>query len=263
MDNQSGSNIDDIHDERIETERFSGFSGDDNDGEYNFEDIGLSDDEELIPGSNSSTLEECAKENGEEDNLYNSDKEVDDENEHSVETEVEAPKDGMKFDTVEDLLKHLTDYAKQCAFSVRLRNVKPARNTNKPAKHILWICHKGRQQSSRSKNKMKPRPSQMTNCGANFNAKEFEGQWMYTSVNLDHNHPLKLEDIRYLRAFRKVPKEVERRIMINDEAGIRPSKTYLAEAVKSHGFQNLPFLERDMRNPLKRRDKRNWLDQIP
>ncbi|XP_074298579.1 protein FAR-RED IMPAIRED RESPONSE 1-like [Silene latifolia] len=111
---------------------------------------------------------------------------------------------------------------------------------------------------------MKPRPSQMTNCGAKFNAKDSEGQWMYTSVNLNHNHRLKPEDIRYLRAYRKVSKEVERRIMINDEAGIRPSKTYLAEAVKSHGFQNPPFLERDMRNLLqkKRQEKLDGPDSV-
>ncbi|XP_074299899.1 protein FAR-RED IMPAIRED RESPONSE 1-like [Silene latifolia] len=104
----------------------------------------------------------------------------------------------------------------------------------------------------------------MIGCNAKFNAKEFEGRWRYTKVELGHNHDLNPEDVRYLRAYRKLPKEVERRVLINDEAGIRPSRSYLAEAVKNHGFQNLSYLEKDVRNFLqkKRQEKLAGPDSI-
>ncbi|XP_074297935.1 protein FAR1-RELATED SEQUENCE 6-like [Silene latifolia] len=191
MDSQSYSNINETLDKvNDEATHWEG-----QDGEINFETIDLLDDEEAIPEDYLASLEENMSDDGEENSPSNTEDEFDgDNNDHSVIENVEAPQDGMKFETVEELKKHLRNYAKQCGFSIRQRNVKPSPKTKLPPKHILWVCNKAGKQVNRSQNKIKPRPSQMIGCNAKFNAKEFEGRWRYTKVELGHNHDLNPED---------------------------------------------------------------------
>ncbi|XP_038678496.1 protein FAR-RED IMPAIRED RESPONSE 1-like isoform X2 [Tripterygium wilfordii] len=103
---------------------------------------------------------------------------------------------------------------------------------------------------SRSKNVISHRPTQKNGCKARLRARisAAEGKWEITSFEDQHNHALSPNKARYFLCNREINPHVQRQLVINDIAGIRPNKSHSAQVIAAGGHDNLPFLQRDTRN---------------
>ncbi|XP_025702729.1 protein FAR1-RELATED SEQUENCE 5-like [Arachis hypogaea] len=72
--------------------------------------------------------------------------------------------------------------------------------------------------------------------------------WVVSRVELRHSHPCSAEKAVHYHEYWELTIHAKCVIMDNDEAGIRPNKTYLALANKVGGSSNLSFSEKDVRN---------------
>ncbi|XP_057756376.1 protein FAR1-RELATED SEQUENCE 5-like [Arachis stenosperma] len=76
--------------------------------------------------------------------------------------------------------------------------------------------------------------------------------WVVSRLELRHSHPCSAEKDVHYHEYRELTMHAKCVITDNDEAGIRPNKTYLALANEVSGSANLGFLEKDVRNYITR-----------
>ncbi|RYQ80018.1 hypothetical protein Ahy_Scaffold1g106709 isoform C [Arachis hypogaea] len=72
--------------------------------------------------------------------------------------------------------------------------------------------------------------------------------WMVSKLELKHTHPCSAKQAMHYIEYRELTMHVKCVIQNNDEAGIRPNKTYLALPNEVGGSSNLGYSEKDVRN---------------
>ncbi|KAG6470424.1 hypothetical protein ZIOFF_071497 [Zingiber officinale] len=130
--------------------------------------------------------------------------------------EVKLPEIGMIFSSEEEIRTFYNSYATSVGFGISKLG---GRNGDDGKQKYFSIgCAKNRKKVSQAKNALHPRPSSKTNCKAKINvAVRNDGNFVITSVDLEHNHLLSPGKSRHFRF----------------EAG---------------GYENLSFDERKCRN---------------
>ncbi|XP_057730478.1 protein FAR1-RELATED SEQUENCE 5-like [Arachis stenosperma] len=71
---------------------------------------------------------------------------------------------------------------------------------------------------------------------------------MVSKLELKHTYPCSVKQVVHYTKYRKLTMPAKCVIQNNDEAGIRPNKTYLALANEVVGSSNLGYSEKDVRN---------------
>ncbi|RYR39380.1 hypothetical protein Ahy_A09g044893 [Arachis hypogaea] len=147
---------------------------------------------------------------------------------------------GMTFTTLEDAGKFHRNYAKAVGFSTRVRSTNRKGNE---IKNQLITC------SREGKWKSKISPTEKTNptSSLNFPARIYI-------------HTLKDVGAWIISKHKKLSLSIRRTIENNEEAGIRPSKTYQSFVAATGGHRELNFIEKDMRNYITR-EVRNVFEQ--
>ncbi|RYR14329.1 hypothetical protein Ahy_B04g070880 isoform B [Arachis hypogaea] len=137
----------------------------------------------------------------------------------------------MTFNTLEDTTKFYKDYSKAVGFSTRIRSTNKKGNK---IKNQLITC------SKEGKWKSKISPTERTNPSAGLNCptriyihilKDI-GVWIISKVVLHHSHSCFANQVEMLKQYRKLSMSVRCTIENNEEAGIRPSKTYQSYVVE-------------------------------
>ncbi|RYR48775.1 hypothetical protein Ahy_A07g034848 [Arachis hypogaea] len=118
-----------------------------------------------------------------------------------------VPKVGMTFTTLEDAGKFYRDYAKAAGFSTRVRS------TNR----------KGNESTNRKGNEIK---NLLITPRIYIHTLKNVGAWIISKVVLHHSHPCCPSKAEMLKQHRELSMSIRRTIENNEEAGIRPSKTY-------------------------------------
>ncbi|XP_020961120.1 protein FAR1-RELATED SEQUENCE 5-like [Arachis ipaensis] len=144
-----------------------------------------------------------------------------------------VPKVGMTFNTLEDAAKFYKDYAKAVSFSTRVRS------TNKKGK---W--------KSKISLTEKANPTAGLNCPARIYIHVLKdvGVWIILKVVLHHSHPYCPDQAQMLKQHRELSMSVCRAIENNEEASIRPSKTFQSFVAAAGGHCELNFIEKDVRS---------------
>jgi hypothetical protein len=160
---------------------------------------------------------------------------------------VEEPKEGMLFGSIEELLEHYRNYAKQEGFGVVQKKKKKYENGD--VHYITLACaRQGNASSSSSNNLCKPMKTSKTRCKATLSATLVDTMWYVTNVKLGHNHNLSPGKTRYIRCHKKLNLTTKRKLDIDDRAEIRTNKIYNSLAVEAGGYENLTFGEKECRN---------------
>ncbi|XP_042980212.1 protein FAR1-RELATED SEQUENCE 5-like [Carya illinoinensis] len=159
---------------------------------------------------------------------------------------IEEPKQGMEFNSFEDLMVYYKQYAKNCGFGVMTQ--RSEKSEDQSVRYVTLGCARGGKARIKSSNIAKPRPTGKTDCKAMINALRVEGKMRLTTVNNSHNHAISPQKSRFFRCNREVNETVKRVLDTNDLAGIQLNKSYGSLVVGAGGFENLPFLEKDCRN---------------
>ncbi|QHO22941.1 Protein FAR1-RELATED SEQUENCE [Arachis hypogaea] len=136
-----------------------------------------------------------------------------------------VPKVGMTFTTLEDAGKFYRNYAKAAGFSTRVRCTN--RKENEIKNQLITCSREGKWKSKISPTE-KTNPIAGLNCPARIYIHTLKdvGAWIISKVVLDHSHPCCPSKAEMLKQHRELSMSIRRTIENNEEAGIRPSKTY-------------------------------------
>ena len=170
-----------------------------------------------------------------------------------------VPKVGMTFTTLEDAGKFYRNYAKAAGFSTRVRCTN--RKGNEIKNQLITCSREGKWKSKISPTE-KMNPTAGLNCPARIYIHTLKdvGAWIISKVVLDHSHPCCPSKAEMLKQHRELSMSIRRTIENNEEAGIRPSKTYQSFVAAAGGHRKLNFIEKDVRNYITR-EVRNVSEQ--
>ncbi|GFS30924.1 hypothetical protein Acr_00g0014800 [Actinidia rufa] len=161
------------------------------------------------------------------------------------EDEVDDPKVGMEFISLDEIYGFYSRYARKHSFSVFKRNVK--RGPNGEFKYLTLSCTHGGKSKVNTKNPAKMRPQTKIECKAGLNAVcGSNGTWKLSSIILNHNHKMSPSKSRFFKSNRVLNSYVKRRLEINDMAGNRINKNFTSLLVEGGGgYEGLGFSEQD------------------
>ncbi|RYR42525.1 hypothetical protein Ahy_A08g038993 [Arachis hypogaea] len=170
-----------------------------------------------------------------------------------------VPKVEMTFTTLEDAGKFYRNYAKAAGFSTRVRCTN--RKGNEIKNQLITCSREGKWRSKISPTE-KTNPTAGLNCPARIYIHTLKdvGAWMISKVVLDHSHPCYPSKAEMLKQHRELSMSIRRTIENNEEAGIRPSKTYQSFVAAAGGHRELNFIEKDVMNYITR-EVRNVSEQ--
>ncbi|XP_016163480.1 protein FAR1-RELATED SEQUENCE 5-like [Arachis ipaensis] len=112
-------------------------------------------------------------------------------------------------------------------------------------------CNREGFRASRVKAPIRKNTMAGVGCRARIYAKfdREKHDWVLLKVELNHSHPCSTRKAVYYHENRELIMHAKCIIEVNDEAGIRPNKTFLALANEVGGPSNLGFSEKDELNP--------------
>ncbi|KAG6511007.1 hypothetical protein ZIOFF_029056 [Zingiber officinale] len=160
---------------------------------------------------------------------------------------VKLPKIGIIFSSEEEVHTFYNSYATNAGFGISKLG---GRNGDDGKQKYFSIgCAKNHKKVSQAKNVLHPQPSSKTNCKAKINvAVRNDGNFVITSVDLEHNHLLSPGKSRHFRCNKVLDSSTKRKLELNDQAGITLSKSFHSCVVEAGGYENLSFDERKCRN---------------
>ncbi|RYR68272.1 hypothetical protein Ahy_A03g014762 [Arachis hypogaea] len=166
---------------------------------------------------------------------------------------------GMTFTTLEDAGKFYRNYAKVAGFSTRVRSTN--RKENEIKNQLITCSREGKWNSKISPTK-KTNSTAGLNCPARIYIHTLKdvGAWIISKIVLDHSHPCCPSKAEMLKQHRELSMSIRRTIENNEEAGIRPSKTYQSFVAAAGGHRELNFIEKDVKNYITR-EVRNVSEQ--
>jgi ribose 5-phosphate isomerase A len=110
---------------------------------------------------------------------------------------IETPKRGMTFGSIEELSLYYKRFANTCGFGVVQKKL--YKDDNGRVVRITLACSR---QGKLKPKTSKSNPTTKTGCKANLNAKLVDNLWFVTSVKTNHNHGLSPEKLRYYKCNR-------------------------------------------------------------
>ncbi|RYQ83075.1 hypothetical protein Ahy_B10g101691 [Arachis hypogaea] len=142
----------------------------------------------------------------------------------------------MCFGTIDDANQFYQNYAKRVGFVTKIRFTRRVGKGKVPKNQMITCNREG-------KRKFKVSPIEKTNPRTNYKCParisirlNKEGLWIISKVCLDHSHPCDPEMAKLLTRNREMSMHMCRVIERNDEAGVRPSKTYQVLVGEAGGF---------------------------
>ncbi|XP_020989730.2 protein FAR1-RELATED SEQUENCE 6-like [Arachis duranensis] len=163
--------------------------------------------------------------------------------------EDEIPCVGMRFDQLQMAHEFYVTYAKKVGFATKIRTTTCDKLTNQPINQAIH-CNRDGFRVSRVKASTRKNRISAAGCKARIYVK-FDKEahdWVFFKVELSHSHPCSARKAVHYHEYRQLTMHAKCVIEDNDEAGIRPNKTFLALANESGGPSNLGYSEKDLRN---------------
>ncbi|XP_062098747.1 protein FAR-RED IMPAIRED RESPONSE 1-like [Humulus lupulus] len=176
-----------------------------------------------------------------------SDEDISRENTTDLNEIVSTPKIGMNFDSLDALFLHYKIYGRQEGFGVKKKTSR--KSLNGKITFVCFSCSRARKSQPTKQNFLIPNPQMKTDCKARINATLFEdGKCKINYVVLEHNHCLSPHRSRFYTCNREISIGVQRRLELNDRAGVSVAKKFQTLVVEAGGHDKVPFLEKDCRN---------------
>ncbi|RYQ85462.1 hypothetical protein Ahy_B10g105026 [Arachis hypogaea] len=163
---------------------------------------------------------------------------------HSGVGEEKIPVIGMSFGSLPLTQKFYANYAKKVGFVTKIRNTnfdKTWKESKIPVNQSIYCMREGYRES-RVNAATRANRITATRCRARMYVmldKEKES-WVVSRLEWRHSHPCSAKKAVHYHEYRELTMHAKCVITNNDEAGIRPNKTYLALA-NEVGRHSLPF----------------------
>ncbi|KAL4337599.1 hypothetical protein AHAS_Ahas12G0126300 [Arachis hypogaea] len=162
----------------------------------------------------------------------------------------------MSFGSLPLAQKFYANYAKKVGFVTKIRNTnfdKTRKESKIPVNQSIYYTREGYRES-RVNAATRANRITATRCKARmYVVLDNENEcWVVSRLELRHSHPCSAEKAVHYHEYRELTMHAKCVITDNDEAVIRPNKTYLALANEVGGSANLGFSEKDVRNYITR-----------
>ncbi|RYR40375.1 hypothetical protein Ahy_A09g046129 [Arachis hypogaea] len=175
---------------------------------------------------------------------------------HSGIGEEEIPVVGMSFGSLPLAQKFYANYAKKVGFVTKIRNTnfdKTQKESKIPVNQSIYYTREGYRESRVNAATRANRITATRYRARMYVVLENENECLVVfRLELRHSHPCSAEKAVHYHEYRELTMHAKCVITDNDEAGIRPNKTYLALANEVGGSANLGFSEKDVRNYITR-----------
>ncbi|RYQ83251.1 hypothetical protein Ahy_B10g101899 [Arachis hypogaea] len=163
---------------------------------------------------------------------------------------------GLRFDSLQRAQEFYSNYAKKVGFVTRIRNTnfdKTRKELKVPINQSIHCSREGYRES-RVKVAMRVKRITIAGCKARMYVMldRHNDNWLVTKLELKHTHACSAEQAVHYSEYRELTMHAKCVIQNNDEAGIRPNKTYLALANEVGGSSKLGYSEKDVRNYITR-----------
>ena len=144
-----------------------------------------------------------------------------------------VPRVHICFETLDAVKKFYRDFAIRTGFGIRIRSSKKGKDNE--LKHVKLVC------SCEGNYVSTIRP-----VGISIGKKD--GKWHIKNVVMEHSHDISPKESRLISRNRKVNMHARQIVDINDEAGVRINKSYRSLVCEARGYDNVSFIDRDVRN---------------
>jgi len=152
----------------------------------------------------------------------------------------------MCFETLDAVKKFYRDFAIRTGFGIRIRSSKKGKDNE--LKYVKLVCCREGNYVSTIRPEVKTLPSQTKQCQAGISVGKKDGKWHIRNVVMEHSHDISPIESRLISGNRKVNIHARQTVDINDEAGVRINKSYRSLVCEARGYENVSFIERDVRN---------------
>ena len=150
-----------------------------------------------------------------------------------VANKIDEPKEGMEFDSLDELMAFYASYTKEKCFAVDKRTSKKVGGI---LTYVIIECTRAGKTKITSNNPLKMCPNSKNNCQAKLKAFFARNEkWCVKSIEFAYNHEMSPEKSRYFKCNRFLESHVKRRLMLNDKAGIRMNKNFNSLVVEAGG----------------------------
>ncbi|KAI8536262.1 hypothetical protein RHMOL_Rhmol10G0243100 [Rhododendron molle] len=157
------------------------------------------------------------------------------------------PKVGTLFNSEDEAKECYSTYAKSRGFGVVIKFSK--KHDNGVKTHISYGCHRSGNPRTTALNPVKAHSTAKIECKAGMNISlQVDGKWMLNSIELNHNHEMDPEKVKYLKCYRNIPPHTMRAIELNTAAGITLNKIIASCEIEAGGPDNLKWTDKDARN---------------
>ncbi|XP_057745380.1 protein FAR1-RELATED SEQUENCE 5-like [Arachis stenosperma] len=163
--------------------------------------------------------------------------------------EDEIPRVGMRFPQLQMAHDFYVSYAKKTGFATKIRTTTFDKITKAPINQAIH-CNRDGIRESRVKAPTRKNTISAAGCKARIYVKFDKDvqDWVLLKADLTHSHPCSPKKAVHYHEYRQLTMHAKCVIEDNDEAGIRPNKTFLALSNEAGGPSNLGFSEKDLRN---------------
>jgi zinc finger SWIM domain-containing protein 3 len=171
----------------------------------------------------------------------------------SVRNSVIEPRVGMEFDSLQQVIEFYKHYAYSKGFATMTRNSRKKKGFSETF-YVNLKCNREGRYSSSVDDSSKKRSTIKNACEAGIKASMdiIDKKWRILSFIEDYNHDLSPSKSRHFAAFRHISTDTRRRLLINDNAGVRINSSIKASIVEVWGYENVTYNQRDVRNFLEK-----------
>jgi zinc finger SWIM domain-containing protein 3 len=159
------------------------------------------------------------------------------------------PRVGMEFDSLLEITEFYKNYAYSKGFVTMIRNSRK----NKGFTEISYInlkCNREGTYNSLVDDASKKRSTMKNSCETGIKALMDITNWKWRILGFieNHNHDLRPNKSKHFATFRHISTDTRRRLLINDNAGVKVNSSIKSSIVEVGGYENVTYNQKDVRN---------------
>ena len=160
----------------------------------------------------------------------------------SMRNSVIEPRVGMEFDSLQQVMEFYKHYAYSKGFATMTRSSRKNKGFTETS-YINLKCNREGRYSSLVDDASKKRLTIKNSCevGIKTSMDITDRKWRILGFIENHNHDLSSSKSRHFAAFRYISMDTRRRLLINDNVGVRINSSIKASIVEAGGYENVTY----------------------